>query len=274
MRTVVISGGTDGIGREIALTSLSRGENVVAVGRNPEKGRALLEAAAETGAGARAFFVEADLSLVSENRRVIEEITARFPTVDALVLCARHYLSRRRETPEGFEENFALFYLSRFLLSHGLAGALERAERPVIANVAGPGGNMSLIRWDDLELERGYDGGAALGQGGKLNDLLAVSFAEEHRAGRTRYALFHPGITATSFSGEYDEAVRPHIEAMKERGKPVRESAAPIIAVLDDPPAEPLSAFVEGRRISVEDASFDRSAAARLRDLTGRLLSR
>ncbi|MEV7908333.1 SDR family NAD(P)-dependent oxidoreductase, partial [Streptomyces anulatus] len=168
MKTVVISGGTDGIGREIARTRLSRGDNVVVIGRNAEKGKALTEAAGESGAGARVFFVAADLSLVRENRRVVEEIAERFPVVDALVLCARHYRARRRETAEGFEDNFALFYLSRFLLGHGLAGSLERAERPVIMNVAGPGADLSMVHWDDLQLRRGYDGGTALTQGGKL----------------------------------------------------------------------------------------------------------
>lgn len=274
MKTIVISGGTDGMGRALALTYLNRGDNVVIIGRNPEKGKAFLDAAAETGPRSRAFFIRADLGLVSENKKVIEEITTRFPVVDALVLCARHFRSTRLETAEGLENTFALEYLSRFLLSHGLAESLERADRPVVMNVSGPGVPMGEIHWDDPGLERGYSGVAAQMQGGRANDLLGVAFAARHAAGRIRYVLLNPGSVSTSFSGEYDAATAAHVEAMKGTGRPVEEGIAPIIAAIDNPPAEPLSAYVQGEPISLRHKSFDKDAAARLHDLTHKLLSR
>ncbi|WP_329520598.1 SDR family NAD(P)-dependent oxidoreductase [Spirillospora sp. NBC_01491] len=270
MRTLVISGGTDGIGRALALASVRRGDTVAVIGRSEDRGRAFLRAAA--GASGRAHFVRADLSLLSENERVVEEVTARFPVVDALVLCARHYRSARAVTAEGFEANYALFYLSRFLLGHGLVGPLEKAGAPVVVNVAGPGAGLSALRWDDLGLERGYHGAVALAQGGPLNDLLGVAFAAEHGTGPIRYVLVHPGTTATGFSGEYDAETAALIARMRRSGKPVAEAVAPIAAVIDAPPREPLSAFVEGVRIPVDGASFDRAAAARLQDLTRRQL--
>ena len=101
---------------------------------------------------------------------------------------------------------FTLFYLSRFLLSHGLAENLERTARPIILNVAGPGGTGD-IRWNDLQLRHGYFGPGALGHGGRLNDLLGAGFADVHPGSKIRYILFHPGVVSTSFSGEYDAVV-------------------------------------------------------------------
>ncbi|RUS47012.1 SDR family NAD(P)-dependent oxidoreductase [Cohnella sp. AR92] len=272
MRNIVITGGTDGIGKALAMTYLERGDRVIVVGRNAEKGFALLAAARDMNAGERASFIQAELSLVLENKRVIEEIKDRLPALDALVLCARHYRSSRMVTAEGFEDNFALFYLSRFVLSYGLIELLEKADNPIIANVAGPGYNLSAIQWDNLELARDYHGGAALGQGGKLNDLLGVAFAENNKGSRIKYALFHPGIVSTSFSGEYDESTAAHITELKKHGKSIADAVAPIIARMDAPPAEPLSAFVEGERISVEHEAFGKSAARRLYEMTLSLL--
>ncbi|MDT0347620.1 SDR family NAD(P)-dependent oxidoreductase [Streptomyces litchfieldiae] len=124
MKTLVITGGTDGIGRELARTHLTRGDTVVVIGRDPAKAATLPDAPG------RAHFIPADLALLAENRRVLDHLAAQFPVVDALVLCARHYRWRRTETAEGLEENLALFYLSRHLFSHGLAGQLRRAPRP------------------------------------------------------------------------------------------------------------------------------------------------
>ncbi|MFD5319135.1 SDR family NAD(P)-dependent oxidoreductase [Streptomyces sp. NPDC127098] len=258
-RTVVVQGGTDGIGREVARALEARGDRVVVLGRDPARGAEFTH------------FLPADLSLVAENQRVVEEIEERFDTVDALVLCARHYRTTRLTTRDGFEHNFALFYLSRFLLSHGLLPALERAPTPVILNVAGPGAPLDLVHWDDLQLAHGYEGQAAMFQGGVLNDLLGVDFAG--RGHRTRYALFHPGTTATGFSGEYDRDTLAFLERMKRQAKPADLVAGWLLALLDTPPAEPLSAFVERRRIGVHGGAFDAAAAARLRALTDRLLS-
>ena len=261
MKTIVITGGTDGIGRALAQTYLDRGDTVVVIGRDATKALGT-------------HFIQADLSLIRDNERVIAEIQAKFPMVDALVFCARHFRSRRRETPEGIEENFALFYLSRYLLGHGLLPLLENADSPIIMNVAGPGGDPSLIHWNDLEFSHGYDGSAALAQGGPLNDLLGVAFAGQAESIRTRYVLFHPGMTATGLSGEYDAAIEAHIRWMKKHGKSVADAIAPIVPLIDTPPGEPLSAFVEGRRISVAEGSgsFNAAAAARLHEVTRKLL--
>ncbi|RSN31962.1 oxidoreductase [Amycolatopsis sp. WAC 01416] len=266
MKTIVISGGTDGMGKALAMEYLGRGDTVVVLGRDPAKGAVFAESGGAT-------FIQADLGLVACNHEVVERVTTRFPVVDALVLCARHFRSTRVETAEGIESTFALEYLSRYLLSHGLAAALGRAERPVVVNVSGPGVSKPEIRWHDLSLTRGYDGVAAQMQAGRANDLLGVAFAAEHAASGISSVLLNPGGVSTSFSGDYDAATAAHVEALKRYGKPVEEGIVPIIARVDDPPAEPLSAFVEGRRIAVTGPGFEPGAAKRLAEVTRRLLA-
>ncbi|EIV92059.1 SDR family NAD(P)-dependent oxidoreductase [Frankia sp. QA3] len=271
MRTMVITGGTDGIGRALADVHLHRGHAVLVVGQSAEKGQRFLDAARELGAGDRAHFVQADLSLVRENIRLLEEIGRVFPALDVLVLGARYHRSVRTETLEGLESNFALFYLSRFLLSHGLAPLQERIEAPIVLNVAGPGGT-GRIQWDDLQLRRHYLGTGALGHGGRLNDLLGAGFATVHPDSRIRYILFNPGVVSTSFAGEYDRVAAAQVAGLKVSGKSVAQSIGQILPCLDRPPAEPLSAFVEGRRIDVDTPYFDRDEAARLHEITEGLL--
>jgi hypothetical protein len=198
---------------------------------------------------------------------------ATYPVIDALVLCARFYRSWREETPDGIESTLAHFYVSRFLFSHGLRESLGRTDNPVIVNVAGPGASLSIVQWDDLQFSQSYSGISALGQGGKLNDLLGVSFAEQYPHGRTRYILIHPGVTATSQAGEYDSATLAVVENMRRYGKPVAVAADPIIELIDTPPADPLSAFVEGHRIGVAGNGFDPAAARKLDQLTRALLA-
>ncbi|HTF53966.1 MAG TPA: TIGR03618 family F420-dependent PPOX class oxidoreductase [Pseudonocardia sp.] len=273
-RSFVISGGTDGIGGALALAYLERGDEVAVIGRNAEKGKAFLDAAATLGAAGRAHFVLADLSLVSETRAAIAEISGIFARLDGLVLCARHYRSTRLVTAEGFEHTFALYYLSRFVLSYGLVDLLDAADQPIILNVSGPGSGTGEIRWDDLGGERDFHAPRILAQGGQLNDLLGIGFVLNRPSEKVRYALLHPGVVNTSFSGEYDPETAAHIEALRATAQPIDQALPPIFAVLDNPPAEPLSATVIGQPISVRGPAFDETAARRLYAETTTLLSR
>ncbi|MEV0223214.1 SDR family NAD(P)-dependent oxidoreductase [Streptomyces sp. NPDC050704] len=268
-KTFVITGGTDGIGAAVARALFARGDHVVVVGRNPEKGRQLAREADRTP-GSLAF-VPADLSLMSSTRRTADELAGAYPRIDGLVLCARYFRTGRRVTPEGLEGNFALFYLSRVLLGHGLLGALEKSEGPVVVNVAGPGQDTP-VDWDDLQSAGQYDGVRAMFVTGRLNDLHGVTFAERHGAGPVRYVLFHPGTTSTSFAGEYDAPTAAFIERQKASAKPATAVVPPILGLLDTPPKEPLSAFSLYTRLAVQAELFSPEAAARLAGVTDDLL--
>jgi 3-oxoacyl-[acyl-carrier protein] reductase len=80
-RTVLVTGGTKGIGKGIARVFVRAGANVVVVGRGAEAGEA---AAAELGS--RAAFVSADVGVAADCERMAAETVERFGGID--VLCA------------------------------------------------------------------------------------------------------------------------------------------------------------------------------------------
>ncbi|HEX6346564.1 SDR family NAD(P)-dependent oxidoreductase [Umezawaea sp.] len=273
MKTFVISGGTDGIGKAVALARLQGGDRVVVLGRDADKGAQLVAEAEGSGAADRVHFIQVDLSLVEATRGALAEIRSRFAAVDGLVLCAQHFRSTRLVTGEGFENSFALYYLSRFVLSHGLADLLEAAPAPVVVNVCGPGIPMGEGRWDDLGRERDYTGIDALMQGSRLNDLLGVGFARARPGSRIRYVLLDPGGVRTSSSGEYDPAAAERIDAVRAGARPVEEGILPVLAALDAPPDQPVSASVAGEPLPLDGPAFDAEDADRLHELTVGLLA-
>ncbi|MEV5412497.1 SDR family NAD(P)-dependent oxidoreductase [Thermopolyspora sp. NPDC052614] len=273
MRNFVIVGGTDGMGRALARHYVTTGDAVMVVGRNAAKGKGFL---AEAGPDARdrAHFVQADLSTLAGQRTAAAQIARIFPVVDGLVFTAQRFHSTRMVTEDGYEATFALYYLARKTLGDALVPLLEKAPQPVVVNVCGPGVKAGEMHWDDLQLTQGYAGLKAMMQGSRANDLLGIGFTQEHPDSRISYVLYNPVFVATSFSGDYSKPVAVFITiAKKLLATPVDKGVQPIIGLIDNPPAERISAWKKRTRLPLDTPAFNPDDAARLRQITADLLA-
>jgi NAD(P)-dependent dehydrogenase (short-subunit alcohol dehydrogenase family) len=272
-RVVVISGGTDGMGRCLALARAERGDRVVVIGSNPDKGRRTVADARRIGAGDRFDFIQADLSSVADTRAAIREMSGRHDTVDALCLFANRQAPRRTVTAEGFERTFALYYLSRYVLSHELAPLLSRSASSVIVNVAGVGTTAGTIHWDDLQLERRYRTITAQLQAGRANDLLGVAYAAQPE-NPVRYVLYHPGFTKSGDLTPLPVAARIAIRiAAAFAARPVERSVEPIHEFIDHPPTAALTAIDRGKTLALTLETLNPADAERLATATRQLLA-
>jgi NAD(P)-dependent dehydrogenase (short-subunit alcohol dehydrogenase family) len=196
-RTVVVTGGTGGIGRAVALDLARRGDRVVIVGRSAERGAAVLAALNQAGPGAGHALVRADLALLRETARAAHEIAARIDRLDAVVLCAG-VLSRVAEwTGEDLERSFVLNYLSRYLLLRRLLPLLAKGPSGRVVLVANPGRYRDTLDLDDLQLRQGGRGLWVAGRTQFANDLLAVELAERVRDTQIEVTCVFPGLVAT-----------------------------------------------------------------------------
>jgi NAD(P)-dependent dehydrogenase (short-subunit alcohol dehydrogenase family) len=267
-RTVVITGGTHGIGLALARERLRRGDVVVAVARNPEPGRRFVEEGGE-----RAHFVAADLSTVAATRSVAARLAEHHPTIDALVLGAHGLQPRRTETAEGLEMTFALYYLSRYVLAHALADALAGG---VVLNLSAPGITVGTVEWDDLQLTRRYSATRANLNAGRANDLLGVAFAERHPD--VHHVGYNPGFVDTRPFSAMAQPWRALAEvAAAAAGAAPERAATALSALIDQPPAEAFSARKRrgstNRTIDPGLRTFDPEQARRLDELTNSLVS-
>lgn len=273
--TVVVTGGSDGMGRALVLGRAARGDRVLAVGSNAAKGERLLLDAAGAGVNNRVEFLAADLSTTAGNRAVIDHVSATYETIDGLVLAANRQAPQRVETCDGFESTFALYYLSRYLLGHGLMPALSASTKPVIINIAGVGLTSGKIHWDDLQLRHRYRTIAAQLQAGRANDLLGVAMAAHHGE-QVPYVLYHPGFTRSG------DAAMEHVNPITRTviktlaavaARSVEKAIAPVHEFLDSPPSAPLSAIDRGKEVPLDLRTLDPATARRLGDTTAQLLA-
>lgn len=155
---VVITGGTDGIGKATAHLLAQRGARILLVGRNKSKGEAAVSEIVEASGNTNVEFLSADLSLVAEARRVVQHVKKTFDRLDVLIPAAGGgFPSTRTLTAEGIEQNFALQYLTRFVLINELLPLLQASPSPQVLIIAGAA-NYRELDFDNLQREKKYGG--------------------------------------------------------------------------------------------------------------------
>ena len=191
---VVITGATRGIGQAAAVELARRGAEVAVVGREAERVRAVAEEAAAAGGAAPVHQHVADLLLMSEVRRLADEVRNSYEHIDVLANNAGALFASREVTAEGFERTFALNHLAPFLLANLLRDRLGGGRVVTTASDAHTGGRLDF---DDLQSERSYSAMRVYGTSKLCNILFTRELAK--RAPELHANCFHPGVVRTGF---------------------------------------------------------------------------
>jgi NAD(P)-dependent dehydrogenase (short-subunit alcohol dehydrogenase family) len=180
-QTILVTGATDGLGRALARELASLGATVLLHGRDQKR---LEEARREIGQATgsdRLRAYRADLSSLDEVRRLAREVTGEQQRLDVLVNNAGIAGEGPRElSADGYELRFAVNYLAPFLLTHLLLPLLRRSAPARVVNVSSVG--QVPIDFDDVMLERRYDGLRAYRQSKLAQVLFTFELAERLRA--------------------------------------------------------------------------------------------
>jgi NAD(P)-dependent dehydrogenase (short-subunit alcohol dehydrogenase family) len=184
-RIAMVTGGTDGIGKAIALSLVRQGVAVVVVGSNAEKGAAAVRELRKASGNDHVEFLQADLSLMRNVDALAAQFSARSHQLHYLVLCAGIMRGQYGLTSEGIEANFAINYLSRFALTEALlpclvAGGLDdEAARILVIGGAAQHGN---IHYDDVNLTGRFNILRTVSQFCEANDLFVLEQARRMAA--------------------------------------------------------------------------------------------
>lgn len=200
-KTIVITGGSDGIGAAAARQLKDLGHRVVIVGRSKEKTERV---AAELDAPCHL----ADYTRLSDVVRLAGELR-QYDKIDVLANNAGGAQNERRLTEDGFERTFQINLLGGFLLTRLLMDKLCESRATVIqtssiaANLFGAGFDVG-----DLQNEQNYTPFGAYGSG-KLEDILFTRELQRRYGEKGLSAVaFEPGVVRTNFASESTKILR------------------------------------------------------------------
>jgi retinol dehydrogenase-14 len=273
-KTVLVTGGTGGIGRATAMGLAMMGANLGITGR--DRGRTE-QAAAEirTASGGQVDMFVADLSSQSEVRRLADEVLQACPRLDVLVNNVGGYWNTRHVTADGLERTFALDYLAPFLLTNLLLDRLKQSAPARVVTVASNAHTTGRIDFDDLQSERSYSGSRAYSQSKLGNVLFTYELARRLQATSVTANALHPGVVSTSFGAEDPGGVqRLFVPFVRPFLKTPVQGAATSILLASSPDLEQVSGryFANSKPKRSSKASYDQTAAARLWQVSAELV--
>jgi NAD(P)-dependent dehydrogenase (short-subunit alcohol dehydrogenase family) len=260
-KTALVTGSTDGLGRELALTLARAGAHVIVHGRNAERGQSVV--AEITSAGGSARFFAADFASLDAVRAFADTIARTYPQLDLLISNAGVLVSQgdgRRTSADGHELHFAVNYLPGWILAHRLRPALKAAQPSRVISVASIA--QSPINFADVMLKQPGASARGYGQSKLAQVTMTTMLAPEFAADGITMVSLHP-------------ATMMNTTMVRQSGMPARttvtEGHDAVMALVRATTLDAGAYFNGERRATPHAQASDASAHAALRALSQRL---
>jgi NAD(P)-dependent dehydrogenase (short-subunit alcohol dehydrogenase family) len=275
-KTVVITGGTSGIGEVAAIRLAEQGARIVLIARDKARTDATLAKLQSANAAVRHGAHYADLSSIAEMKRVAAEVAAVEPKIDVLINNAGAVFLSRQTSVDNLEMTFATNHMAYFVVTNVLLPNLRATPGARIVSTASDAHRSAKLDFDDLQFEkRKYASFTAYGNSKLCNILFTRELAKRLGVGGPTANCLHPGFVGTRFG--MNNATNPFLRILQRTimtfGISPEEGARTIIHLASSPDDATISGEYFYKRKVAEPtlAAQDDDAAAKLWDISKQL---
>ena len=197
-RTVLITGGTGGIGYQTARVLARRGARVLITGLKAGPGEDAAAAIRRESGQDLVTFLQADHATVAGNQQLADQVRAAYPNLDVLVNNVGGLYQTRWETADGYEATLAMNFVGPFALTGELLPLLQASAPARCINVVSAGFKMwKPDPFQDLQSTTHYVSGDVYAHTKLLNVLFSLALARRLPAEQVTVNLVHPGMSWT-----------------------------------------------------------------------------
>ena len=266
-KSVLVTGGTGGIGRATAAGLAALGARVGITGRDPARTEAAAAGIRAAPGSPAVDAFAADLSVQAGVRRLAAQVLGTYPRLDVLVNNVGGFWAHRHVTADGLERTFALNHLAPFLLTNLLLDRLTASAPARIVTISSAAHASGRIDFDDLQGERNYSGQRAYSQSKLASVMFTYELARRLEGTGVTATVLHPGVVRTSFGAE-DQAAHMTVMIRVARlvMKTPAQGAGTSIYLASSPEIEGITGryYADCKPKTSSKASHDTTAAARL----------
>jgi retinol dehydrogenase 12 len=198
-KTVVITGATSGIGEIAACQLAEQGARIVLIARDRARGAQVLQRLESIAPGRNHAAHYANLSRLTEMKRVAEAIAAGEPRIDVLINNAGAIFATRQVTGDALELTFATNHIAYFVVTNLLLERIKATAGARIVCTASDAHKRAKLDFNDLTFEKGYTGYAMYGRSKLMNILFTRELARRLEGTGVTVNCLHPGFVNTRF---------------------------------------------------------------------------
>ena len=201
VKTILITGATDGIGKHLAKKLASEGHHVILHGRNPQKLDLALREVRAVSLKGRVSSYLADFSKLDDVYRFAEEIKRDFQRIDVLFNNAGLYAGKERKaSAENVELTFMLSVLVPYILTTELSPLLEKATDGRVINTSSYMHHFAKVKDLDFGFEKEYNPGLAYNNSKLYTIWMTRYLARDFFLSGSSITVnsYHPGLISTN----------------------------------------------------------------------------
>ena len=201
VKTILITGATDGIGKHLVKKLASEGHHVILHGRNPQKLELVLQEVRAVSLRDRVSSYLADFSKLDDVYRFVEEIKRDFQSIDVLFNNAGLYAGKdRKGSAENVELTFMLSVLVPYILTTELNPLLEKSADGRVINTSSYMHHFAKVKDLDFGFEKEYSPGLAYNNSKLYTIWMTRYLAREFFLSGSSITVnsYHPGLISTN----------------------------------------------------------------------------
>ncbi len=198
LKRILITGATDGIGRQVAFELASLGHEIIIHGKDAGKVDQIVKNINSRSGKGFADGVVADFSSLSQINNMVDEIYGKYDYLDVLINNAGIYMQQYELSVDNYEMTFAVNHLAAFALSLKLLQLIKRSNQGRVISVASAAHESSpKICFENLQQKSHYSAYDTYAQSKLCNVLFCYELHERLKNTAVTSNCLHPGVVDT-----------------------------------------------------------------------------
>ena len=279
-KRILITGGTNGIGRAAAHALAMMGAEVIIVGRDEVKTRKVVHDLKSLSGNNEIDMLVGDLSSIAEIKRVAGEFLERCDRLDVLLNNVGASFSEFQTSADGYEMTFALNHISYFLLTNLLLNTIEKTANVQgearIINVSSSAHNSARngVDLDNHHSTKGFGNFGAYSESKLANILFTYELARRLDGSGITVNAVHPGFVRTGF-GHNMSGLMAAIMKLLQRliARTPEKGAETLVYLASSPDVAGISGkyWIDRKQVASSEISYNREQQTRLWEFSARI---
>jgi NAD(P)-dependent dehydrogenase (short-subunit alcohol dehydrogenase family) len=209
-KIVLITGATNGIGKQTAISLATMGATVIVTGRNKQSGEQAVAEIKSISKNDKVDLILSDISTIAGLKNLVSEFKSKYNRLDVLINNAGLASNEYKKTVDGFEADFAVNVIAPYLLTTLLLDILKGRENARIITLTG-GDLPSKIQLDNMQSEKSFNGLSTYSQTKMIMMCLMYEFSQRQLNSNITMNICYPGQASTSMTQNVTAEMLPFL---------------------------------------------------------------